>query len=78
MVIYKKSRKKVMFDNFLGGIAWGVGSLIGATVVIGVLGWIIVTTRNIPLLGSIVDIVREQVQTGINEFDFNNNTSNEQ
>ena len=78
VVIYKKSRKKVMFDNFLGGMAWGVGSLIGATIVVGVLGSLIVFTRNVPLLGSIVDIVREQVQTGIDEFDFTNNTNNEQ
>lgn len=78
MTIYKKSRRRVMFDNFLGGIAWGVGSLLGATVVVGVLGLVIVFTRNVPFLGSIVDIIKEQVQTGLDEFKPTDNTINEQ
>lgn len=34
-------RKDIMLGNFLGGLAWGVGSVIGASVVVGILGYIL-------------------------------------
>ena len=32
-------KKDIIIGNFLGGISWGAGSVLGATVVIAVLGW---------------------------------------
>lgn len=34
-------KRNILLNNFLGGIAWGVGTVIGATVVVGVTGYIL-------------------------------------
>ena len=52
--IYLRSRRRIFFDNFLGGVAWGVGSVIGATLVIGLLSLIFVRMKRIPLFGELV------------------------
>ncbi|MEK7616590.1 MAG: DUF5665 domain-containing protein [Patescibacteria group bacterium] len=33
------SKKKVMYLNFLGGLAWGFGTVVGATVVVAIIGY---------------------------------------
>lgn len=35
------SRKKVMIYNFLGGLSWGFGTVIGASVVVAIIGAIL-------------------------------------
>lgn len=35
------SRKEIMLNNFLGGLAWGFGTVVGATVVVAILGFIL-------------------------------------
>lgn len=35
------SKKQIMVANFLGGLSWGVGSVMGASVVVAVIGWIL-------------------------------------
>lgn len=69
--VYTKSRHRILFDNFLGGLAWGLGSILGATIVVGVLGAAIVFTKKIPFIGDIVTIVGQQVQNGIEEIRTN-------
>ncbi|MFA5933280.1 MAG: DUF5665 domain-containing protein [Microgenomates group bacterium] len=32
-------RKDIMLGNFLGGMAWGIGTVIGASVVVGAVGY---------------------------------------
>ncbi len=32
------SRKHIMINNFLGGLAWGFGSVVGAVVVVALIG----------------------------------------
>jgi len=34
-------KKDILFANFLGGVAWGLGSVIGATIFVAVLVWIL-------------------------------------
>ena len=31
------TKRKIMLNNFLGGLSWGVGTVIGATIVVGIL-----------------------------------------
>lgn len=59
-----KSRKDIFIDNFVGGLSWGVGSIIGATIIIGVLGFIITQTRYVPIVGDVVEVVIEKIQEG--------------
>ena len=34
-------KKDIMLGNFLGGLSWGLGTAVGATVIVAVLGWIL-------------------------------------
>lgn len=35
------SKKNIMASNFLGGLSWGFGSVVGATVVIAIIGTVL-------------------------------------
>lgn len=35
------SKKNIMLANFLGGLSWGLGTVIGATVVVAIIGAIL-------------------------------------
>ena len=59
-----KSQKRIFIDNLIGGMAWGVGSVLGATIIVGVLGLVIIETKKIPFLGSIVTIIQTEIKTG--------------
>lgn len=34
-------KRTIMINNFLGGIAWGIGTVIGASVVVGSAGYLL-------------------------------------
>ncbi len=34
-------KREVLLANFLGGIAWGLGSVIGATIIVALLVWVL-------------------------------------
>lgn len=34
-------KRDIIIGNFLGGLSWGVGTVIGASVIFAVLGWIL-------------------------------------
>jgi hypothetical protein len=46
-----RSPKRIFLHNFLGGIAWSLGTLIGATIVLALLGFILAKIGVTPLLG---------------------------
>lgn len=69
--IHLKSRKRIIIDNFLGGIAWGLGTVIGATVLVGLIGILIVRTRSVPLVGDVVNVFMSEIQIGIKELSNN-------
>lgn len=52
-----RSKKKIFVNNFIGGIAWGLGATIGITLILAVFGY---TLRNIvfvPIIGEFVQDV---------------------
>lgn len=55
------SRKDIMISNFLGGLAWGLGSVLGATVVVAVLFGILRTINFVPIVGDFVTGVMQQI-----------------
>jgi len=61
-----KSKRRIFVDNLVGGIAWGVGSIIGATIIIGALGLLVTRSKNIPLVGDVVQIIIEEINQGRN------------
>ncbi len=48
------SKKHIMIANFLGGLAWGLGTVIGATVVVAILVTILRIFNFIPGLNEIL------------------------
>jgi len=62
--VSSKSRIHIFTDNLIGGVAWGVGSIIGATIIIGVLGLVISRSRNIPLVGDVVNVILDEIRQG--------------
>lgn len=35
------SKKNIMLANFLGGLAWGLGTVVGASVVVALIGYLL-------------------------------------
>lgn len=58
-----QSRKDLLFNNFLGGIAWGVGSTIGLAIVLALLGFVAKEINVIPFVGNFVTHVMQYVNT---------------
>lgn len=46
-----KPRKKIIFDNFIGGVAWGVGITMGIALLITVLAYIAHRYHYVPIIG---------------------------
>ena len=59
----KLRKRDIMFANFLGGLAWGVGSVLGATLVVALLLSVLKTINFVPLVGNIANQVINQVNT---------------
>jgi len=56
-----KSPLALFFDNIIGGVGWGVGSVIGAALVVYLIGVFITKTQTVPFLSSIMAIISKQV-----------------
>lgn len=56
-----KSRGHIILDNFLGGLAWGVGTVIGASVIVGILALLLSKINLIPGIGTFIAQVIESV-----------------
>lgn len=55
--------KTIIIKNFLGGIAWGVGSLVGATVVVALIVAILKSINFVPLIGDFVTQILQYIET---------------
>lgn len=53
------SKKQIMLYNFLGGVAWGVGTVIGATIVVALLFSLIRSLGFIPFIGDLFQLLPE-------------------
>ncbi|HEY5601201.1 MAG TPA: DUF5665 domain-containing protein [Patescibacteria group bacterium] len=55
-----KSRSRLILDNFLGGIAWSLGTFIGFGAVAVVIGYFLSQVNLIPIIGSwVADILKD-------------------
>lgn len=46
-----KNKKQIMFDNFLGGLFWSLGTFVGLTILVGAAGYFIAKIDFIPIIG---------------------------
>lgn len=47
------SKKRIFLNNFLGGIAWGLGATIGVTIIVALISYLIRKINLVPFLGDI-------------------------
>jgi len=60
--VSRKPLKKILLDNFLGGIAWGLGITLGAGIILALGGFILSKINLIPVIGSFVLNIVEFVE----------------
>lgn len=60
----------MLFNNFIGGIAWAVGVWIGTTVIIALTVFIISKINLIPLVGNFVAEVTKYVERTNSPFEL--------
>ncbi len=53
-------KRSIVINNFLGGLAWGVGSVLGATIVISIVFGIMRNFNFLPIIGPLFDEAIEQ------------------
>jgi hypothetical protein len=49
-----RSRKHIFLNNFLGGMAWGLGASVGISVLLAILGFIASQVNIIPVFGTFI------------------------
>ncbi len=59
---YIRSPWKMLWPNFIAGIARGFGALVGATIVIGLVGWSLTMIIDLPLIGQSLEPYINKVQ----------------
>lgn len=59
------STGKVILNNFIGGLAWGFGTVLGATVVVGLVVIILSKLNSIPFLGDFFSNILQDIQQPI-------------
>lgn len=53
---------KLYFHNFIRGIFFGAGGVIGATVLIGLVVWILSLFDQVPLIGPFIEHTKDTIQ----------------
>ncbi len=55
-------KRDIMIKNFLGGLSWGFGTVVGATVVVALILGLLRTVNLIPIVGGFISGVAKVVQ----------------
>lgn len=55
-------KKQIFINNFLGGVAWGIGATIGASLLVSILGIILSQLDFIPIIGAFVSKILEFIE----------------
>lgn len=65
---YIRSPWKMLWPNFVAGVARGFGALVGATIVIALIGWTLSRIIDLPLIGQRLEPYVKNVQTEIKKY----------
>lgn len=60
--------KKIVINNFIGGIAWAMGISVGASLVLAVFGFILGKINLIPIIGTFIIRVNEFIAQNSHAF----------
>lgn len=59
----RASRKTMMINSFYRGLAQGFGAVVGGTILVAILLWVLGLFSEVPLLGTATEVVRNTVQS---------------
>ena len=65
---YIRSPWKMLWPNFVAGVARGFGALVGVTLVLAGIGWIFAITIDLPLIGKRLEPYITRVQNEMNRY----------
>lgn len=57
------SRKHLYLENFIRGMMFSIGGVVGVTIGLGVILWILSLFDQVPLIGPVVDNVVDQIKS---------------
>ena len=65
---YIRSPWKMLWPNFIAWVARGFGALVGATIVIGLVGWSLSILIDLPLIGQRIEPYITHIQTEFKKY----------
>lgn len=65
---YIHSPWKMLWPNFIAGVARGFGALVGATIVIGLVGWSLTLIIDLPLIGRRLEPYVNNIQSEFKKY----------
>lgn len=57
------SRKRLYWENFMRGIFFAVGTIVGITIGVGALVWVLSLFDQIPLIGPVIENITDQINS---------------
>ena len=66
IAVYRKKRH-LFLANFLGGLAWGLGSVLGATLIVATMLFILNALGGLPLIGGYITDMAEAISRGMSQ-----------
>ena len=55
-------------NNFIGDLAWGFGTVMGATVLVGIIAYAFSLYGDIPIIGNLIGIIARAVEQGLTKL----------
>lgn len=68
---YSSSPWRIIWSNFVAGIFRGLGAVIGASLVIALIIWILALFADLPLIGEYANQVKEAVASYVKDTNYN-------
>lgn len=62
-----RGKGELMLANLLGGLAWGVGSVLGATIIVAVILFLLNALGGLPIIGDYITNIAESISKGTNQ-----------
>ena len=61
---FNKSRAEVYKMNFIRGVLFGLGSVLGGTIVVAIIAWILSFFVDLPGIGNAIEQVQHSIESG--------------